>query len=156
MDLGRRAAVRLIARARRRVGPPIPETLRAWMEVLKSEEWGLRLNNIDFNGSLVPFFQGPLEILNSDNTVQFVGILFANVSFLSEITAHFRSVNTICIDGTFHIRPRQPADIDQIFTIQIIVNNVVSSICQISTQTIYVLSKVDSFLRLFQLCMHCY
>jgi len=105
------------------------------MDVLRSEEWGPRLNNIDFNGSMVPFFPGPLEILNSDNTVQFVGIVFSNVSFLWKIGAHLRSVNTICMDGTFQIRPRQPADINQIFTIQMIVNNVVSSICHINTHT---------------------
>ncbi|CAI6361153.1 unnamed protein product [Macrosiphum euphorbiae] len=146
MDLGRPAAVRLIARARRRVGPPIPETLMAWMEVLRSEEWGPRLNNIDFNGSLVPFFQGPLEILNSDNTVQFVGIVFANVSFLSEISAHFRSVNTICMDGTFQIRPRQPADIDQIFTIQIIVNNVAVPI----VHALLLNRRTETYCRLLQ------
>jgi len=133
MDLGRPAAVRIIARARRRVGPPIPKTLRAWADVLRSEEWGPRLNNINFNGSLVLFFQGTLEILNNDNSIQFVGIVFANIGFLREIGVHFRSINTICMDGTFQVRPREPADINQIFTTQIIVKNVVSSIKVINT-----------------------
>ncbi|CAH1720270.1 unnamed protein product [Aphis gossypii] len=146
MDLGRPAAVRIIARARRRVGPPIPETLRAWADVLRSEEWGPRLNNINFNGSLVPFFQGPLEILNNDNSIQFVGIVFGNIGFLREIGVHFRSVNTICMDGTFQVRPREPADINQIFTIHIIINNVAIPI----VHALLVNRQTETYCRLLQ------
>jgi len=137
MDLGRPAAVRIIARARLRVSPPIPETLRAWVATLTSEEWVSRLQ-INFNGQMVPFFQGPLEILHPDNTVQFVGIVFANNVFLHDIGAHIRSVNTLCMDGTFQVRPQQPPDIDQLFTIQIIVNNVVSCLCHKYTYILFI------------------
>ncbi|KAF0715189.1 RING-type domain-containing protein, partial [Aphis craccivora] len=123
MDLGRPAAIRIIARARLRVSPPIPETLRAWVGVLTSEEWSPRLQ-INFNGQMVPFFQGPLEILHTENSIEFVGIVFANVGFLNESAPHIHSVNTVCMDGTFQVRPQQPPDIDQLFTIQIIINNV--------------------------------
>jgi len=128
MDLGRPAAIRIITRARLRVSPPIPETLRAWAAVFTTAEWGPRLQT-NFNGQMVPFFQGPLEILHTDNTVEFVGLVFANIGFLHEIGAHIRSVNTLCMDGTFQVRPQQPPDINQLFTIQIIVNNVVSFLC---------------------------
>uniref|UniRef100_A0A2S2NFS6 E3 ubiquitin-protein ligase n=1 Tax=Schizaphis graminum TaxID=13262 RepID=A0A2S2NFS6_SCHGA len=107
MDLGRPAAIRIITRARLRVSPPIPETLRAWVAVLTSEEWSPRMQ-INYNGQMVPFFQGPLEILHTDNTIEFVGIVFSNVAFLNESGAHMRSVNTLCMDGTFQVRPQQP------------------------------------------------
>jgi len=75
---------------------------------------------------MVPFYQGPLEILNDDGSVRFVGIVFTNNTFVQEMSVHLNSVSTMCMDDTFQIRPRQPADINQLFTIQIIFNNVVS------------------------------
>jgi len=67
-----------------------------------------------------------LEILNDDGSVWFVGIVFTNNTFMQEINIHLNSVMTMCMDGTFQIRPRQPADINQLFKIQIIFKNVVS------------------------------
>lgn len=123
MDIGRPAVVRAIARARRRVSPPIPETLSEWSNIFDSDEWGPRLRNI--NGQMEQFYQGRLEVLRDDGTIHFVGIAFTNVSLLRQMSVHLIDVNTICMDGTFQIRPRQP-QIEQLFTIQIIFNNVVS------------------------------
>lgn len=122
--MGRPAAIRAIARARRRNSPPVPETLRNWVDTFNSDEWGPRLRYV--NDAMVPFYQGPLEILRDDETVHFVGIVFTNNAFMQEMSVHMNSVRTICMDGTFQIRPRQPADVDQLFTIQIVFNNVVS------------------------------
>lgn len=129
LDVGRPAAIRAIARARRRASPPIPQTLRDWVDVLSSEEWGPRLRFV--TSTTVPFYQGPLEVLQEDGSIQFVGIVFTNIAFIQEINVHMRSVRTICMDGTFQTRPRQPEDIDQLFTIQIIFNNVVSCLNKI-------------------------
>jgi len=40
MEVGRTAAIRAIARARRRNSPPVPKTLRNWIDVFDSNEWG--------------------------------------------------------------------------------------------------------------------
>jgi len=124
MEVGRPAAIRAIARARRRNSPPVPETLSNWVDIFNSDEWGPRLRYV--NSAMVPFYQGPLEILRDDERVQFVVIVFTNNTFIHEMNVHLGSGRTMCMDGTFQIRPRQPADIDQLFTIQIIFNNVVS------------------------------
>lgn len=126
LEVGRPSAVRIIKRARRRNSPPVPETLRNWVDIISSHEWGPMLQHV--NGSLASFYQGPLEVLRDDGSVHFVGIVFANNSFLQEMNAHFSSINTISMDGTFQVRPRQPNNIDQLFTIQVILNNVVSFI----------------------------
>jgi len=122
------------------------------VEVLISEEWGLRLR-INFNGQIVPFFQGPLEILHTHNTIEFVGLVFANVDFLQEIGVHIRSVNTLCMDGTFQVRPLQPPDIDQLFTIQIIVNDVVSCLCH-KIHILFIFIKSLLNFRQFQFYTH--
>lgn len=38
---------------------------------------------------------------------------------------HMLSVHVICIDGTYQVRPRNPSDITQLLTIQIVFINVV-------------------------------
>ncbi|XP_060857072.1 uncharacterized protein LOC132934747 [Metopolophium dirhodum] len=144
MEVGRPAAVRAIARARRRNSPPVPETLRNWVDIFNSNEWGPRLRNV--NGTMAPFYQGPLEILNDDGSVRFVGIVFTNNTFVQEINVHLNSVRTICMDGTFQIRPRQPADINQLFTIQIIFNNVAIPI----VHALMVDRNTESYCRLLQ------
>ncbi|KAF0721924.1 RING-type domain-containing protein, partial [Aphis craccivora] len=55
-------------------------------------------------------------------------------------------VNTICMDGTFQVRPREPADINQIFTIQIIVNNVAIPI----VHALLVNRQTETYCRLLQ------
>jgi len=102
---------------------------------------------------MVPFYQGPLEILRDDGSVRFVGIVFTNNAFMQEMNVHFHDITTICMDGTFQIRPRQPADIDQLFTIQIVFNNVVSLKIIINT-LIFCMKHGLSTLRQFQLYMH--
>ena len=151
MEVGRTAAIRAIARARRRNSPPVPETLRNWVDVFDSDEWGPRLRYV--NGAMVPFYQGPLEILRDDGSIRFVGIVFTNNAFLQEMNVHFHDITTICMDGTFQVRPRQPADIDQLFTIQIVFNNVVSLKIIMNTLT-FCLKYGLSTLRQFQLYMH--
>jgi len=125
MEIGRPAAVRSIHRARSRVNPSIPQLLSDWSDIMNSEEFGTRLLYV--NGSTdVSFFQGSLEILRDDGSIRFVGLVFTNVEFLNQMNVHIQTVRTLCMDGTFQIRPRQPPDIEQLFTIQIILNNVVS------------------------------
>lgn len=126
MEVGRPGAIRAIARARSRISPPVPEYLQNWIEVFNSEEWGPRLRYT--NTTTVPFYQGPLEILCEDGHIRFIGIVFTNYEFLEEMNVHLRSVRTICMDGTFQVRPRQPTDINQLFTVQIIFNDIVSFI----------------------------
>jgi hypothetical protein len=75
---------------------------------------------------MTPFYQGPLELLRDDGSTRFVGLVFTNNTFMQELNAHLERVRTMCMDGTFQIRLRQPADIEQLFTVQIIFNNVVS------------------------------
>jgi len=42
------------------------------------------------------------------------------------MNVHIQAVGTVCMDGTFHVPPRQLPDIEQLFTIQIVFNDVVS------------------------------
>lgn len=76
MEVGRPAAMRAIARARRRTTPPVPMSLAEWPAILNSPEWGPRLVNC--NGTENRFIQGPLEILEDNGNIQFVGLAFAN------------------------------------------------------------------------------
>lgn len=115
--------MRTIARARRRTTPPVPLSLNQWPAILNSVEWGPRLVNC--NGTADRFFQGSLEILEDDGTVQFVGIVYSNNNFLQQMNVHMRSVQILCVDGTFQVRPNFPPDIAQLLTVQIIFNNLV-------------------------------
>lgn len=126
MNVGHLAAVRAIAWARHRNRPPVPETLAHWIATINSQEWSPGLRYI--NGSMEPFYQGPLEILRDDGTVHFIGIVFTNAAFIRNMSPHLNSVKAICMDGTFQTTPREPADINQLFTIQLILNDVVSFI----------------------------
>lgn len=123
IEIGRPAAMRSIARARRRISPPMPLSLVEWPGILNSIEWNQRL--INCNGTADPFFQGALEILQDDGEVRFVGIVFSNARYLREMNIHMPSVHTLCIDGTYQVRPSYPADIAQLVTVQIVFNNVV-------------------------------
>jgi len=79
------------------------------------------------NGTMIPFYQGSLKMLRNDENVRFFVIVFVNNEFMQElINVHFHGITTIYMDITFQIRPQQLADIDQILTIQIVFNNVVS------------------------------
>jgi len=124
MEIGRPAAIRSIHRARRRVNPSIPQLLSDWPDIINSDEFGPQLLYV--NGTRDFFFQGSLEILRDDGSIRFVGLVFTNVAFLQQMNAHIQTVRTLCMDGTFQVRPRQPPDIEQLFTVQIILNNVVS------------------------------
>jgi len=124
LEVGRPAAMRAIARARRRTTPPVPLRLAEWPAVLNSPEWGPRLVNC--NGTENRFFQGSLEVLGEDGHIQFVGLVFTNTQFLHQMNVHMPSVRTLCIDGTFQVRPANPTDISQLLTIQIVFNNVVN------------------------------
>lgn len=126
MNVGHLAAVRAIAWARHRNRPPVPETLAHWIATINSQEWSPGLRYI--NGSIEPFYQGPLEILTIGGTVHFIGIVFTNAAFIRNMSPHLNSVNAICMDGTFQTTSREPADINQLFTIQLILNDVVSFI----------------------------
>jgi len=124
LEVGRPAAMRAIARARRRTTPPVPPSLAEWPAILNSAEWGSRLANC--NGTEYRFFQGPLEVLGEDGNIQFVGVVFCNNQFLHQMNVHMPSVRTLCIDGTFQVRPANPPDIAQLLTVQIVFNNVVN------------------------------
>lgn len=124
MEIGRPAAMRAIARARRRTTPPVPLSLAEWPAILNSPEWGPRLVNC--NGTENRFFQGSLEVLEDDGRVQFVGLVFSNTQFLHQMNVHMPSVRTLCIDGTFQVRPANPPDISQLLTVQVVFNNVVN------------------------------
>lgn len=115
--------MRAIARARRRMTPPIPLSLSEWPAILNSIEWRPRLGFC--NGTVDMFFQGPLEILEENGTIQFVGVVFSNRQFLQQMNIHFSSVETLCIDGTFQVRPSHPPDIAQLLTVLMVFNNVV-------------------------------
>ncbi|KAF0722910.1 RING-type domain-containing protein [Aphis craccivora] len=117
MDIGRPAAIRAIARARRRISPPVPDSLSNWLNILSSIEWSQKLMYV--NGALDQFCQVPLEVLRDYGTVRFVDIAFTNVAFLQRMNVYLRAVGTVCMDGTFQVRPRQPPDIEQLLTIQI-------------------------------------
>lgn len=86
-------------------------------------EWQERL--LFCNGTNNQFYQGQLEILQG-GVSRFVGLVFANVAHLTSINVHLATVRTICIDGTYQVRPTHPPDIAQIVTVQIIFNNIVS------------------------------
>ncbi|XP_050053723.1 uncharacterized protein LOC126549205 isoform X2 [Aphis gossypii] len=129
MEIGRPAAIRSIHRARRRVNPSIPQLLSDWPDIINSDEFGPQLLYV--NGTRDFFFQGSLEILRDDGSIRFVGLVFTNVAFLQQMNAHIQTVRTLCMDGTFQVRPRQPPDIEQLFTVQIILNNVAIPIVHI-------------------------
>jgi hypothetical protein len=48
-----------------------------------------------------------------------------NSAFLRANNFHFSTDHTMCIDGTYQVRPNHPADIAQLITIQVVLNNVV-------------------------------
>lgn len=121
--VGRPAAIRTIARARRRLSPPIPDTLIEWSDILLAPEWEQRL--LMCNGTNNRFYQGRLEVIQHGEQ-RFVGLVFANVAYLTSINMHLSTVRTMCIDGTYQVRPRVPRDIAQLITVQIVINNVVS------------------------------
>ncbi|CAI6377646.1 unnamed protein product [Macrosiphum euphorbiae] len=149
MEIGRPAAVRSIHRARSRVNPSIPQLLSDWFDIMNSEEFGARLLYV--NGSTdESFFQGSLEILRDDGSIRFVGLVFTNVEFLNQMNVHIQTVRTLCMDGTFQIRPRQPPDIEQLFTIQIILNNVAISIVHV----LMVDRLTESYCRVLQYVRH--
>lgn len=124
MEVGRPAAMRAIARARHRTTPPVPLSLAEWPAILNSPEWGPRLMNC--YGTDYRFFQGPLEVLGEDGSVQFVGVVFSNTQFLQQMNVHIPCVRKLCINGIFQVRPANPPDIAQFLTIQIVFNNVVN------------------------------
>ncbi|XP_025420473.1 uncharacterized protein LOC112690641 [Sipha flava] len=144
MYIGRPAALRAIAGARHRNNPPIPDSLADWINILNSNEWGPRLRYV--NGSMTPFYQGPLELLRDDGSTRFVGLVFTNNTFMQELNAHLEGVRTMCMDGTFQIRPRKPADIEQLFTVQIIFNNVAIPIIH----ALLVDRQTESYIRVLQ------
>ncbi|XP_022159940.1 uncharacterized protein LOC111026217 [Myzus persicae] len=148
MEIGRPAAIRAIARARRRNSPPVPESLSNWPNILSSIEWSQRLLYV--NGALDQFYQGPLEVLRDDGTVRFVGIAFTNVAFLQRMNVHLRAVRTVCMDGTFQVRPRQPPDIEQLFTIQIVFNDVAIPI----VHALLIDRQTESYSRVLQYFRH--
>lgn len=59
MAVGRPAAIRAFARARCRNSPPVPETLRNWVDIFNFNEWGPRLRNV--NSAMAPFYQGDFK-----------------------------------------------------------------------------------------------
>lgn len=122
LHVGRPAAIRTIARARRRISPPIPESLREWANILSNQEWQQQL--LWCNGTNLRFYQGRLEVLEN-GVPTFSGLVFANAAHLVANNIHLRTVRTLCMDGTYQVRPNHPADISQLVTIQIVINNVV-------------------------------
>jgi hypothetical protein len=76
------------------------------------------------NGTNNRFFQGRLDILNR-GVSRFAGLVFVNSAFLRANNFHFSTDHTMCIDGTYQVRPNHPADIAQLITIQVVLNNVV-------------------------------
>lgn len=121
--VGRPTAMRTIARARRRASPPIPQTLEEWGTILIDPVWEQRL--LWCSGTQNRFYQGRLDVLQN-GTQRFVGLVFANAAHLTNINVHLPTIRTMCIDGTFQVRPSHPTDITQLITVQIIFNNVVS------------------------------
>lgn len=105
------------------MSPPIPESLQEWADIINRPEWRERL--IWCNGTNNRFFQGRLDILDG-GVPRFAGLVFANSVFLRSNNFHFSTVRTICIDGTYYqVRPNHPADIAQLITVQVVLNNVV-------------------------------
>ncbi|CAH1716515.1 unnamed protein product [Aphis gossypii] len=139
--------MRAIARARHRTTPPVPPSLAEWPAILNSAEWGSRLANC--NGTEYRFFQGPLEVLGEDGNIQFVGVVFCNNQFLHQMNVYMPSVRTLCINGTFQVRPAYPPDVAQLLTVQIVFNNVAIPIIHVllinNTTTAY--CRVMQFIR---------
>lgn len=104
------------------MSPPIPEYLQQWADILNQPEWRQRL--LWCNGTNNRFFQGQLNILDRE-VPRFAGLVFANAAFLRSNNVHLSTVRTICIDGTYQVRPNHPADIAQLITVQVVLNNVV-------------------------------
>lgn len=104
------------------MSPPIPEHLQQWADILNQPEWRQRL--LWCNGTNNRFFQGQLNILDRE-VPRFAGLVFANAAFLRSNNVHLSTVRTICIDGTYQVRPNHPADIAQLITVQVVLNNVV-------------------------------
>lgn len=69
-----------------------------------------------------------MEILDGGLT-RFVGLVFTNATYLAVNNVHLATVRTICIDGTFQVRPNYPPDIAQLVTVQIVINNAVNFTC---------------------------
>lgn len=103
-----------------RVIQSLPFTSRDWSSIFNS------LKLLYCNGTADRFFQGPLEILEEDGTIQFVGFVFSNIHFFQQMNVYMPSVHTLCVDGTYQVRLNHPPGIAQLFTVQIVINNVVN------------------------------
>lgn len=74
----------------------------------------------------VPFFHGNLDFLEGGEIV-FSGLVFTNLSFLRLFPYHSKS-KILAVDGTFGVVPWVPANIDQLVTIYVILDNIVSDL----------------------------
>jgi len=94
-------------------------------ETIASQEWRSRLMLLfdDINNNA--FFQGSLEYLIGTGSI-FGGLVFANLQFLQNYAPFMRQSTVVAIDGTFGILPRSPSDMDQLVTIHVILDNIVS------------------------------
>ncbi|XP_050543868.1 uncharacterized protein LOC126906952 isoform X2 [Daktulosphaira vitifoliae] len=115
--------LRLISRSRQRLSPPSPATLFEMAETILSPTWEMRLKYVLNDMNLVQFYQGPLEFIENGKTL-FGGLIFTNLVYLQSNAQYFQSFKVMLIDGTFGVKLIEPAEIDQLVTVHILLDNI--------------------------------
>jgi len=118
-------ALRMMRNIRQRFNPPVPASLAAMGETITSQEWRGRLMSLLDDNNNNAFFQGSLEYLIGTESI-FGGLVFANLQFLQNYAPFMRQSTVVAVDGTFGVLPRSPSDMDQLVTIHVLLDNIVS------------------------------
>jgi len=100
-------------------------------ETIASQEWRERLMSLLDDNNNNAFFQGSLEYLISIESIFWFligGLVFANLQFLQNYALFMRqsTVVAVAVDSIFGVLARSPSDMDQLVTIHVLLDNIVS------------------------------
>lgn len=145
-------ALRVIRYIRPRSSPPIPEDLRAMGETILSPTWRNRLMYCTGDDE-APFFNENLEFLE-DGQIIFGGLVFVNMQFLQRFAPYIYGARVLAVDGTFGVIPRTPGDVQQLVTIYVVMDNIVSNLWTINISFFYNILKYYCIFSQFLWYMH--
>lgn len=130
MEVRAEQALRAIRYIRRRSSPPIPENLRAMGDTILSPTWRNHLMHCTDDVE-APFFNGNLEFIENGQ-ITFGGLVFSNLQFLQRFSPYIYQSRVLAVDGTFGVIPRAPGDAQQLVTIHVVLDNIVSDLLTIN------------------------
>jgi len=134
LEVRAKQALRAIRYIRRRSSPPIPEKLRAMGDIL-SPTWQNRLMNCTDDVE-APFFNGNLEFIENGQ-ITFGGLVFSNLQFLQMFSPYIYQSRVLAVDGTFGVIPRAPGDCQQLVTIHVVLDNIVSDLLTVKINVFF-------------------